>query len=111
MDKQKNKKQKCPAIYQKNKKRDITDIFNSIFNKPLNQSSCIITRDIILNGIQVINTETVLKMQMDYFYEKLFCYLCNFKHQETGSNLVNKKEDIFVEFKTNLLSDNYSAKQ
>ena len=35
------------------KKRGITNIFNSIFDKPLNQSSHIITRDIILNGIKL----------------------------------------------------------
>ena len=52
------------------KKRDITDIFNSIFNKPVNQSSYIITKDIILNGIEVINTETVLKMKISSFYEQ-----------------------------------------
>ena len=45
-------------------------------------------------------------MKMSRFYEKLFCYLGNFKHQETGFNLVNEKEDIFVELKTNFLSDN-----
>ena len=43
---------------------------------------------------------------MSRFYKKLFCYLCNFKHQETGFNLVNEKEDIFIDLKTNLLSDN-----
>ena len=48
-------------------KRDITDMFNSIFNTPLNHSSRIITKDIILNGI-VINTEMVLKMKMSRFY-------------------------------------------
>ena len=74
------------------KKRGITNIFNLIFDKPLNQSSYIVTRDIMLNGIEVINTETVLKMKMSRFYEQLFCYLCNFKHQETGFNLVNKKK-------------------
>ena len=91
------------------KKQDKTDIFNSIFNKPLNQSSHIITKDIILNGIEDINTKTVLKMKMSSFYEKLFCYLCNFKHHETGFNLVNKREDIFIDIKTNFLSDNYNA--
>ena len=91
-------------------KRDITGIFNSIFIKPLNQSPHIITRDIILNGIEVINTEMVLKTKMSRFYEQLFCYLCNFKHQETGFNLVNEKEDIFVDLKTNFLSDNFNAK-
>ena len=41
---------------------------------------------------------------------KNYCYLCNFKHQETGFNLVNEKEDIFIDLKTNFLSDNYNAK-
>ena len=49
-------------------------------------------------------------MKMSRFYEQLFCYLCNFKHQETGFNLVNKKEDIFIDLKTNFLLDNYNAK-
>ena len=86
-------------------KRDINNIFNSIFNKLLNQSSHIIARDIILNGIEVINTEMVLKMKMSRFYEKLFCYVCNYKYQETGFNLVNEKEDIFIDLKTNFLSE------
>ena len=47
---------------------------------------------------------------MSLFYEKLFYYLCNFKHQETGFNLVNEKKDIFIDLKTNFLSDNFNEK-
>ena len=54
---------KCLTFYQKNR-NETTDIFNSIFNKPLNLSSHIITNDVILNGKEVINTEIVLKMKM-----------------------------------------------
>ena len=43
-------------------------------------------------------------MKMSRFYEKLFCYLFNFKHQETGFNLVNKKKDIFIDLQTNFSS-------
>ena len=46
-------------------------------------------------------------MKMSCFSEKLFCYLCNFKHQETGFNLVNEVENIFIKLKTNFLSDNF----
>ena len=49
-------------------------------------------------------------MKMSSFYEKLFCYLCNFKHQETGFILVNEKEDIFIDLKTIFLLDNFNAK-
>ena len=64
------------------KKQDITNIFDHIINKPLNKTTQIIKNDIILNRIKVSNTQTELKTKMDYFYEKLFCYLCNFKHPE-----------------------------
>ena len=61
------------------KKQDKTKIFNRIFNKPLNKTTQIIKNDVIFNGIEVINTQTELKVKMGYFYEKLFFYLCNFK--------------------------------
>ena len=91
-------------------KQDITDIFNSIFNTPLNQSPHIITDDIILNGIKVINAKTLLKMKMGKFYEELFCYLCNFEHPKKGFDLVNKKEQIFIELKTSFSTDNHNSK-
>ena len=50
MERQKILMKKCPAIYQK-KRSEITDIFNLTYNKPLNQSPCIITKDVILNGV------------------------------------------------------------
>ena len=75
MERQKNNKQKMSHHLSEEQKRDITNIFNSIFNKLLNQSSRIITRDIMLNGIEVINTETVLKIKMSRFYEKLLLSL------------------------------------
>ena len=34
------------------KKQDITNIFNRIFNKPLNKTTQTIKNDIILNGIR-----------------------------------------------------------
>ena len=39
MVRQKNNKQKMSHQLSEEQKCDITDIFNSIFNKPLNQSS------------------------------------------------------------------------
>ena len=52
-------------------KQDINNIYNRIFNKPLNRSTQIIKIDMILNRIEVINTQTELKTNMGYFYEKL----------------------------------------
>ena len=37
---------------------------------------------------------------MGYFYEQLFCYLCNFAHPKTGFDLINEKDQIFIELKT-----------
>ena len=48
---------------------------------------------------------------MGYFYEQLLCYLCNFIHPETGFDLVNEKEQIFIELKTDWNTDNYNAKE
>ena len=92
-------------------KQDITDIFNHIFDKPLNKLSHTIRNDLILNGIEVTNNKTELKTKMGYFYEQLFCYLCNFIHPETGFDLVNEKEQIFIELKTDWNTDNYNAKE
>ena len=92
-------------------KQDITDIFNYIFDKPLNKLSHTIRNDLILNGIEVTNNKTELKTKMGYFYEQLFCYLCNFIHPETGFDLVNEKEQIFIELKTDWNTDNYNAKE
>ena len=47
---------------------------------------------------------------MGHFYEKLFCYLCNFTHRIKGFDLINEEEQIFIELKTNFLSDNYNAR-
>ena len=71
-------------------KQDITDIFNRIFDKPLNKSTHIIRNDLILNEIEITNNKTELKMKMGYFYEQLFCYLCNFTHPKTGFESVKK---------------------
>ena len=65
-------------------KQDITDIFNRIFNKPLNKSYYTIKNDIILDGIEFSNIKEELKIKMGIFYKQLFCYLCNFIHPETG---------------------------
>ena len=65
-------------------KQDITDIFNHIFDKPLNKSYYTIKNDIILNGIEFSNIKEELKIKMGIFYKQLFCYLCNFTHPETG---------------------------
>ena len=72
--------------------------------------SYLITNDIILNGIKVINIESNLKMKTGHFYEQLFCFLCNFIHLRKGFNLVNEQEQI-LELKTNFLSDNHNARQ
>ena len=109
MDGQKNNIQKMSRLFSE-QKRDITNIYNSIFNKPLNLSSHIITNDVILNGKEVTNTAMVLKMKMGRFYEKLFCYLCNFNHLKKGFDLINEQEQIFIEIKANFLSDNYNAR-
>ena len=92
-------------------KQDITDIFNRIFDKPLNKLSHIIRSDLILNGIEITNNKTELKMKMGYFYEQLFCYLCNFTHPKTGFDLINEEEQIFIELKTDWKTDNYNAKE
>ena len=65
-------------------KQDITDIFNRIFDKPLNKSYYTIKNDIILDGIEFSNIKEELKIKMGIFYKQLFCYLCNFTHPETG---------------------------
>ena len=36
---------------------------------------------------------------MGIFYQQLFCYLCNFIHPETGFDLINEKEQIFIKLK------------
>ena len=53
-------------------KQDITDIFNHIFDKPLNKLSHTIRNDLILNGIEVTNDKTELKTKMGYFYTLVF---------------------------------------
>ena len=60
-DGQKNNKQKISRHLSEEQKRDITDILNSIFNKSLNLSSRIITKDKILNGVEGMNTKQFLK--------------------------------------------------
>ena len=67
--------------------------------------------DLILNGIKASNTQTKLKMKMDYIYE-LFCYLCNFTHpKKTGLKIVNEEEQIFIESKTDWNTDNHNGKE
>ena len=61
--------------------------------------------------LEVSNTQTELKMKMGYFYEKLFCYICNFKHPETGFDLVNVEKQIFIELKTDWNTDKHNAKE
>ena len=48
---------------------------------------------------------------MGYFYEKLFCYLCNFAHPKTGFDLVNEEDQIFIELKSNWKTDNHNSKE
>ena len=50
-------------------------------------------------------------MKMGYFYEQLFCYLCNFIHPKTGFDLINEKEQIFIELKTDWNTDNHNSKE
>ena len=59
--------------------------------------------------MEVINTETALKIKVGQFYEQIFCYLCNFIHPRKGFDLVNEQQ-IFIEVKTNFLSDNHNAR-
>ena len=92
-------------------KQDITDIFNRIFNKPLNKSYYTIKNDIILDGIEFSNIKEELKIKMGLFDQQLFCYLCNFTHPETGFDLINEKEQIFIKLKTDWSTDNYNAKE
>ena len=88
-------------------KQDTTDIFHSKFKQSLNKLSRIITNDTILKGIEVINTE--LKTKMGYFYEQLFCYLCNFTYPKTGFDLINEIiNQIFLELKTDWSTDNHN---
>ena len=87
------------------KKHEMTNIFNCIFNKPLNKTTQTIKNNVILNGIEVSNTQTELKTKMDYFCKKLFCYLCKFKRLETGFDLVNVEKQIFIEIKTEWNTD------
>ena len=92
-------------------KQDITDIFNRIFDKPLNKSYYTIKNDIILDGIEFNNIKEELKIKMGYFYKQLFCYLCNFTHPETEFDLINEKEQIFIKLKTDWSTDNHNAKE
>ena len=48
-------KESRPPLSQK-QNQDITDIFNKIFNQPLNRLSHIIGNDLILKRIEVSNT-------------------------------------------------------
>ena len=48
---------------------------------------------------------------MGYFYKQLFCYLCNFTHPKTGFNLVNEKDQIFIELPTDWNTDNHNGKE
>ena len=93
------------------KKQEITNIFNHIFRKPLNKTTQVIKNDVILNGIEVSNTQTELKTKMGYFYEKLFCYLCNFKHSETGFDLVDVEKQIYIELKMGWDTDKHNVKE
>ena len=102
--------QYCPSLSQK-QKQNIADIFVHTFNKPLNTSTHTIRNDLILNGIEVINNTTELKTKKGYFYEQLFCYLCNFIHPKTGFDLINEKEQIFIELKTDWNTDNHNSKE
>ena len=103
--------QKHDASLSPEKKQDITNMFNRIFNKPLNKTTQIIKNDVILNGIEVISSQTELKVKVGYFYEKLFCYLCNFKHPEAGFDLVNVEKQIFIELKWDWNTDKHNAKE
>ena len=98
-------------IKQFSQKKDITDILNRIFNKPLNRTTQIIKNDAILNGVEFINTQTELKVKMGYFYEKLFCYFCHFKHLEIGFDLVDVQKQIYIELKMGLDTDKHNAKE
>ena len=42
---------------------------------------------------------------------KNYCFLCNFKHPETSFHLVNEKEQIFIELKTDWNRDKHNAKE
>ena len=48
---------------------------------------------------------------MSYFYEQLFCYLCKFEHLEICFDLVNEKEQNFIELKTDWNTDKHNAKE
>ena len=77
----------------------------------MNKSYYTIKNDVILDGIEFSNIKEELKIKMGYFYEQLFCYLCNFTHSETGFDLINEKEQIFIELKTDWNADNHSSKE
>ena len=48
---------------------------------------------------------------MCYFYEKLFCYLCNFKHPEVGFDFVDEEKQIYIELKTIWDTEKHNAKE
>ena len=48
---------------------------------------------------------------MGYFYEQLFCFLCNFIYPKTGFHLVNEEDHMFIELKTDWNTDNHNGKE
>ena len=48
---------------------------------------------------------------MCYFYEQLFCYLCNFTHPKTGFDLVSEEDHMFIELKTDWDIHNHNGKE
>ena len=61
---------KSRSLLSLKQKQNITNL--SIFKQPLNKLSHLISNDIMLKRMEIINTETVLKIKKGKFYEQLF---------------------------------------
>ncbi len=87
-------------------------IFNDIFKKNINNEERFCQNDDLLEGINITQYLKYLdlKMRMGKFYEKLFCYLCDFYHPQKGFDLVCDKRKIAIELKTSVRSDNFDSK-
>ena len=68
--------------------------------------------DCILSGLDMTQYKKVVafRSKLGRFYEALFAYLCNFSHPSKGFDLVDYKNNIYIELKSNWSTDNYDSK-
>ena len=96
-------------------KTNIEQIFLNTFKSPQKthmSPDAVLTPLFNQLPIEVNNYLKMVKLStnMGRFYENLFCYLCDFQKPKKDFDLIDTKENIYIELKSKYSTDNHNSK-